>query len=89
MTPSDIVTLCHTHERSYDRERTRALARQQWAKVIECDSKMDALERLRAAITKQDALDAQAHSAPVGVADVAAVLGYGLATPGTPRPDVL
>jgi hypothetical protein len=59
--PFDLTSHLIKREHELERIRTRALARQQWAIVIEVESRIDECEKLRAAIVK-DAYDTTTQS---------------------------
>jgi hypothetical protein len=53
MNESALLSLLVSEESFLDKKRTNALARQQWAKVIEYDAKKEQCRRLRTEIAKQ------------------------------------
>lgn len=63
-TPEQILAKVLVRERELDRIRTRSLARQQWAAVIEVEARLDECKRLRTKLTEESTSNEHANNIP-------------------------
>lgn len=59
MNMNNLLSHLVSHENELERKRTRALARQLWGDVIDCDARIDVCKKLRKWLTDEAMKDAK------------------------------